>query len=92
MRLDRVWLNRVRWHMRLPSTQSMKDGDHKKNEKHNVVGSTVELIVTPAIRAPLERKRLRHQKNRLLAGEIHGTERGEIDLGDLDAPGDTTEQ
>ncbi|MGH9771269.1 MAG: hypothetical protein ACRD4Q_06185 [Candidatus Acidiferrales bacterium] len=62
------------------------DKDSKLNRTQGIVTSTVELIVTPEMRDAIEQKRLRRQKNRLLGDEIHGSERGEVDLGDLDEP------
>ena len=53
--------------------------------KQNVVTGTVELIVTPEMRAELERKRLKREKVRVLGEELRASECNEsIDLGEIE--------
>ena len=50
----------------------------------NLVTGTVELVVTAEMRAAIERKRLKRQNAPALGRELRASERGEVDLGDLD--------
>ena len=49
----------------------------------NPVTGAVELIVTPEMRAAIERKRVKCEKVRELGEQSASVERGEIDLGEI---------
>lgn len=44
---------------------------------------TVELVITPEIKASILRKIMQRKKTREFGAELHSTESGEIDLGEI---------